>query len=171
MTGASYYQPSGVYKNSGGVHHRGGTDGSNGSFSPAHSPVVGVAGVDVRFQAVFVGVVEVQRPADALVDGRDVDASVGHPLVERREFVVVGHLEGGVVQADPGALARRVRPYPLEGDVVVVLAERQERVPAVPFGHRQFEDVGVEGDAPVDITHLQVDVAEVWHTDATGATG
>ena len=116
-------------------------------------------------------VVEVQRSADAVVDGRDVDAPVGHLFVERREFVVVGHLEGGVVQADPGALARRVRPYPLEGDVVVVLAERQERVPAVPFGHRQFKDVGVEGDAPVDVAHLQVDVTEVWHTDAAGATG
>ena len=37
---------------------------------------------------------------------------------------------------------------------------------AVPLGHRQPENVGVEGDAAVDVAHLQVDVAEVWHTGA-----
>ena len=136
MTGGSYYQPSGVYKNSGGVRYRGGTDGSNGSFSPAHSSpsesrVSTYASRPFPSGSSKYSALLMPRSTDETSTPRSVTRSWSAPSASRS-----AHLEGGVVQADPGALARRVRTYPLEGDVVVVLAERQERTLAVPFGHR-----------------------------------
>jgi len=54
--------------------------------------------------------------------------------------------------------------YRLECDVVVVVvAERQEGVAALPFRHLQAEHGRVEMDGAVEVTDAQVDVAEVRH--------
>src|SRR5215208_5572546 len=120
--------------------------------------------VPVQLDAVAVGIPQVQRLEDAVVRG-SVDGVVGfqEPLESKGEVMSLG-VEDGEVE-EPCRMRRSrvgVAAHPgVQADVVVVSARGEEDcVVSVPLGHLESENVPVEAKGPLDVRHLQVNVAD-----------
>jgi hypothetical protein len=68
-------------------------------------PAASLSGVEVHLHVVAVRVVEVRRPADAVVDRRHLDATLPQAVVCRRQRVGDRHLEGDVVAAEASVVS------------------------------------------------------------------
>jgi len=120
--------------------------------------------VDVEFDAIAIGIVEVQRLADAVVAGaRQGDAG----LDEAGEGV--GEVAAGGVEdrrvVEPGVARRRrgaAEAVPgVEAEVVVVAAGGEERrLAAVALLQLEAEHAGIEGDGAVEVGDLEMHVPD-----------
>ena len=120
--------------------------------------------VPVKLDAVLVGIAQIERLADAVVAGAvELQAGIDHPL-ERVGKVTPRRVQERRVEQAGGAGRRRPAAGALPGvqsDMVVVAAGRQERrLPPVELLHLEPEHPGIEADRPVDVGHLQVDMAD-----------
>src|SRR6202167_2409413 len=118
--------------------------------------------VPVKLDAVFIGIAQIECFADALI-GSAVErtfgfdqpaqriAQSGPRRVKDREMIKAGRSlwRRRPTAAFPGA----------EPNVMMITAGRNKcRLPAEPLRQLEAEDAGIEGQRPVDIGHLQMDV-------------
>jgi hypothetical protein len=126
-------------------------------------PCGGIA-IDVEFEAVVIGIAEVEGFADAVVGG----------AVER-DFVfdeaAQGICEGGAIRVKNGDVVEArgaawwgfaAASFPgVEADVMMVTTRRDEGgLGAVALGELETEDAAVEGEGALQVGHFEVDVAD-----------
>ena len=121
--------------------------------------------VAVELDAVAVGVVQVDRLADAMVRrARELDPCVDEPPERVGKLLAVGIADGGVVEpgrAGRGRTAAAALPG-IQADVVVVVAGGDERgLIAHPLLQLEAEHADVEAERTLDVGHLQANVADV----------
>ena len=137
--------------------------GEHGEVAVGVSGPLGFGAVPVEFDAVVVGVVEVESFADAVV-GCAVQGDVGgEEATEHIGEGGAGGVEDGEVVEAGGSGRRRLAAERLPGveaDVVVVAAGGEEgRGVAEALRDLEAEDAVVEGEGAVEVGDAEMDVA------------
>lgn len=141
--------------------------GEHREFAVWRAGPVGGGAVAVEFDAVLVGIAQVDRFAHAVV-GRavDHDARGEHAVQRVRQRGAIRVKDRGVVESGRAGRGRTAAAaFPgVESDVVVVAAGGNERgLRAEALGDFEPEHTAVEGKGSVEVGDLEVDV-----TDADG---
>src|SRR5579883_541167 len=130
--------------------------------APQFCSVWFVARVPEDLQAVAVGIVKVDCPADQMVDWGYFDACLRQCLVCPGQGRFVGDLKGDVVQAgSQGMRLGCARADALQRDLVMDAASRQEGVVVLdPLYDFQVEETRVEIYGTVQVPHFEMRVAD-----------
>lgn len=126
-------------------------------------PIYGIA-VHVEFEAVAIGVLEVERLADAVIGGAiERDLMLDEAAQGIGERWAIGIEDGDVIEA--GGAGRRwfaATAFPgVEADVMMITTSGDEgRAGAVALRELKAEHAAVEGERALQIGHLQMNVAD-----------
>ncbi len=139
-------------------------EGGHLEFAGGGTGPLGLGAVDVEFDAVVVGVAEVEGFGDAVVGcAIEGDVVCDETAEGVCEFFAGGVEDGGVVEAG-GAFGGGAGVFGVPGveaDVVVVVAGGEEGggiTEALGFG--EAEDVAVEVEGAFEVCDFEVDVAD-----------
>ena len=138
--------------------------GGHGEFAFGIARPLGGIAIDVEFDAVAIGIAEVESFANAVVRStieRDFVFDEAEKGIGQRGAIRVEN--GDVIEAG-GAVWRgfAATAFPgVEADVVMITAGGDKRgLGAVALGELETEDAAVEGEGALQIGHLQMNVAD-----------
>ena len=138
--------------------------GDHGESATVVARPLGGMPVAIKFNAVLVGIAEVEGFAYAMVGGAvEVDAGLQQATEGVGEFGAAGVEDGGVIEAGrAGGGWGPARAFPnIEADMMMVSAGGNEsRLGSMALHKLKTENARVEGEGAVEIGDLQMDVAD-----------
>src|SRR3989338_5968170 len=138
--------------------------GCHGKASISVGGPVSLGAIAVKFDAVAVGVGQVDRLGNAMVRCTiQWIIRLDQPLQHLGQRCAVGEQKGGMIKPGmAGAGWGAAFAFPgVQPDMVVIAPRRQKsRLPAVTLGEGKPKDAGVKADGTLKVRDLQMDVAD-----------